>query len=388
MSTFIQIVRVNAQKEHVVVDISTIPQTALTEIRPFRIDIPQADLDDLRDRLARTRWPDELPGVGWSRGVPLAYLKELAEHWRTRYDWRAHEAALNEFPQYVTTIAEQNIHFLHVRSPEPDATPLILLHGWPGGVVDYLDVIGPLSDPSANGGDPADAFDLIIPSLPGFGFSTPLAGPGMGSARMAGLFVQLMSRLGYERYGVQGYDTGSWVAPEMGKQDPDRIFGIHVNALLTFPIGAEGEMDGLTEVEQRRWQAMQDFNDGYLQCNSKRPQTVAYGLHDSPVGQLAWIVEKFKELTDPEDGLPEDSIGRDRILTDISLYWLTGTAGSAAQVYYEEISSSAWSADAGDWTADSRDNTRGGSGPGEGGGAGQRAKARRWRPVSWSPPTT
>jgi pimeloyl-ACP methyl ester carboxylesterase len=169
----------------------------------------------------------------------------------------------------------------------------MLLHGWPGGVVDFLDVIGPLSDPRAQGGDPADAFHLVIPSLPGFGFSTPLAGPGMGSARMAGVLVQLMSQLGYDRYGVQGYDTGSWVATEMGKHDPDHVVGIHVNALLTFPIGAEGEMDGLTEVEQRRWQAMQNFNDGYLQCNSKRPQTVAYGLHDSPVGQLAWIVEKF-----------------------------------------------------------------------------------------------
>jgi pimeloyl-ACP methyl ester carboxylesterase len=339
--------------------------TTKQHIRPFRIDIPQARLDDINARLANTRWPDELPGVGWSRGVPLEYLKDLAEYWRTGYDWRVHEAALNEHPQYVTTIDGQNIHFLHVRSPEPDATPLMLLHGWPGGVVDFLDVIGPLSDPRAQSGDPAAAFHLVIPSLPGFGFSTPLAGPGMGSARMAGVLVQLMSRLGYERYGVQGYDTGSFVAPEMAKQDPDHVVGIHVNALLTFPIGAEGEMDGLTEVEQRRWQAMQNFNDGYLQCNSKRPQTVAYGLHDSPVGQLAWIVEKFKELTDPEDGLPEDSIDRDRILTDVSLYWLTGTAGSAAQVYYEEMAN-AWSESAGDWSTDSGDSTGTGEDRGEG----------------------
>jgi pimeloyl-ACP methyl ester carboxylesterase len=333
-------------------------------VGPFRIDIPQAQLDDLKARLANTRWPDELPGVGWSRGVPLAYLQELAEYWRTAYDWRAHEAALNQHPQYLTTVDRQNLHFVHVRSPEPAATPL-LLHGWPGGVVDFLDVIGPLSNPSAHGGDPADAFHLVVPSLPGFGFSTPLAGPGMGAARMAGVLAQLMSRLGYQRYGVQGYDTGSWVAPQLGKQDPDHVIGIHVNALLTFPIGAKGEMDGLTEVEQRRWQAMQNFNDGYLQCNSKRPQTVTYGLHDSPVGQLAWIVEKFKELTDPEDGLPEDSIDRDRILTDVSLYWLTGTAGSAAQIYYEEISA------AGDWSAHTRDraddSTEAGTGWGDGG---------------------
>ncbi|MFC4000023.1 epoxide hydrolase family protein [Nocardiopsis sediminis] len=322
--------------------ITTTPDQNTQAIHPFRIDVPQEQLDDLSARLAAARWPDEVPGVGWSRGVPVAYLKDLADYWRSGYDWREHEAALNRHPQFTTSIDGQTLHFLHVRSPEPEATPLVLLHGWPGGVVDFLDVIGPLADPRAHGGDPADAFHLVIPSLPGFGFSTPLAGPGMNVARMAGLFVTLMSRLGYDRYGVQGYDTGAWVAPEMGRQAPDHVIGVHVNALLTFPIGAEGELDGLTEVEQQRWQAMQDFNDGYLQCNSKRPQTVAYGLHDSSVGQLAWIVEKFKELTDPKDGLPEDSVDRDRILTDVSVYWFTGTAGSAAQIYYEEISANSW----------------------------------------------
>ncbi|THA73344.1 epoxide hydrolase family protein [Streptomyces sp. A0592] len=317
-------------------------------IRPFRIDVPQARIDDLYARLAATRWPDELPGVGWSRGVPVAYLKDLATYWHTGYDWRAHEEALNAHPQYMTTVDGQNIHFLHVRSPEPDATPLMLLHGWPGSVVDFLDVIGPLSDPRAHGGDPADAFHLVIPSLPGFAFSTPLAGPGMGAAAMAQVFTGLMSRLGYTRYGVQGYDTGSWVAPEMGRHAPEHVIGIHLNAVITFPIDEEGEMDGLTAAEKHRWRRMQDFNDGYLQCNSKRPQTVAYALTDSPAGQLAWIVEKFKELTDPEDGLPEDSVGRDRILTGVSLYWLTGTAASAAQVYYEEISAQSWSGGAAD----------------------------------------
>ncbi|MGW1681731.1 epoxide hydrolase family protein [Saccharopolyspora sp. NPDC002376] len=321
------------------------PSTA--SIRPFRIDVPHAQLDDLRGRLANTRWPDELPGVGWSRGVPVDYLKELVEYWRTGYDWRAHEAELNEHPQFTATVDGQNLHFLHVRSPEPDATPMLLLHGWPGGVVDFLDVIGPLSDPRAHAGDPADAFHLVIPSLPGFGFSTPLAGPGMNAARMAGILLQLMAQLGYERFGVQGYDAGAWVGPQLGQQDPERVLGIHLNALLTFPAGVEGELDGLTEVEQQRWDSMQNFNDGYLQCNAKRPQTVAYGLHDSPVGQLAWIVEKFKELTEPADGLPEDAVDRDRILTDVTLYWLTGTAASAAQIYYEEISAADWSG--GDW---------------------------------------
>ncbi|MEU6297395.1 epoxide hydrolase family protein [Streptomyces erythrochromogenes] len=314
----------------------------LPGMSPFRIDVPQSRLDDLRSRLAATRWPDELPGVGWSRGVPVAYLKGLADHWLTAYDWRKHEAELNAYPQYLTDVEGQNVHFLHVRSPEPGATPLVLLHGWPGSVADFLDVIGPLSDPRAHGGEPAEAFHLVIPSLPGFGFSTPLAGPGMGAARMAEVLTRLMSRLGYARYGVHGYDTGSWVAPRMGAQAPEQVIGVHVNALLTFPVGAEGETEGLTEAEERRWQAMQDFNDGYLQCNSKRPQTVGYALTDSPVGQLAWMVEKFKELTAPADGLPEDSIDRDRMLTAVALYWLTGTAASAAQIYYEEVSAGTW----------------------------------------------
>ncbi|MBB5077393.1 epoxide hydrolase family protein [Nonomuraea endophytica] len=311
-------------------------------IRPFRIEIPQAQLDDLAARLAATRWPDELPGVGWSRGVPVDYLRELAGHWRTGYDWRAHEAAINEHPQFLTTIDGQNVHSLHVRSPEPDATPLLLLHGWPGAVTDFLDVIGPLSDPRAHGGDPSAAFHLVIPSLPGFGFSTPLAGPGMNAARMASLFVRLMAELGYDRYGAHGYDAGSWVAPAIGRQDPGHVIGVHMNGMITFPVGAEGEMDELSEVERGRWDRMENFNDGYLQCNSKRPQTVAYGLNDSPVGQLAWIMEKFKELTIPEEGLPEESIDRDSMLTDVSIYWLTGTAGSAAQIYYEEISAVEW----------------------------------------------
>lgn len=327
-------------------------------IRPFRIEIPQAQLDDLAARLANTRWPEGLPGVGWSRGVPAQYLQELAEYWRTCYDWRAHEAALNRYPQFLTTIDGQNLHFLHVRSPGPAATPLLLLHGWPGGVTDFLDVIEPFTNPP----DREPAFHLVIPSLPGFGFSTPLAGPGMNAARMAGLFTQLMAALGYDRYGVQGYDTGSWVAPELGKQDPERVIGVHLNAMITFPIGVEGETDDLTEVEQARWQRLQNFNDGYLQCNAKRPQTVGYALHDSPVGQLAWIMEKFKELTDPEDELPENSVDRDRMLTNVSIYWLTGTAASAAQIYYEEISASAWSEgswsdDGGDWGDGGRDWT-------------------------------
>ncbi|MEU6787773.1 epoxide hydrolase [Nonomuraea angiospora] len=313
-------------------------------IRPFRIEVPQQDLDDLRTRLAMTRWQEQLPGTGWERGVPLDYLKNLAEYWRTGYDWRAHEARLNEIPQFTVTIDGQNIHFAHIRSENPSALPLMLLHGWPGTFVMFLDVIEPLSRD----------FHLVIPSLPGFGFSTPLSGPGWDPARTARAFTQLMALLGYDRYGVQGGDSGSFIAPEMGKHAPDHVVGVHLNAAITFPIGQEGEMDGLTEEERRRWDTMQNFNDGYLQTQSKRPQTVAYGLHDSPVGQLAWIMEKFKELTDPVEGLPEDSLDRDLMLTNVTIYWLTGTAGSSAQFYYESIGAADWSeAGADDWTATS-----------------------------------
>ena len=328
------------------------------DLRPFRIDVPQERLDDLHARLARTRWPGDLPGVGWTRGVPQDYLQALAEYWRTGYDWRAAEAALNAWPQFVTEIDGQRVHFLHVRSSEPDATPLLLLHGWPSTVADFLDVIGPLTHPRAQGGDPADAFSLVIPSMPGFGFSTPLAGPGMNAERTARILAALMAGLGYERYGVQGGDTGSFVAPEVGRQDAEHVLGVHLNAAITFPVG-DDEVDGLDEADRRRWDRMQGYNDGYLQIQSKSPQTLAYALSDSPAGQLAWIVEMFQRLSDlPHDGLPEDAIDRDRILTGVSIYWFTGTAGSSAQVYFEAMNPAAWAGsaeeaddDAADWEA-------------------------------------
>jgi epoxide hydrolase len=308
------------------------------EIRPFRIDVPQADLDDLRDRLARTRWPDELPGVGWSRGVPVGYLRELADHWRTAYDWRKHEARLNQHPQFTTTIDGANLHFLHVRSPEPQATPLLLIHGWPGSIVEFQELIGPLTDPAAHGGDPADAFHLVIPSLPGFGFSRPLPDTGWSYGRIAGALVELMGRLGYDRYGVQGGDVGAFVAPVVGRLDPERVVGVHVNALVTFPSGDPDELADLTEAERQRMARLRHFQDdmmGYAAIQGTRPQTLAYALNDSPVGQLAWIVEKFKEWTDPAAELPEDAVDRDHLLTNVSIYWLTGTAGSSASHYYE-----------------------------------------------------
>jgi pimeloyl-ACP methyl ester carboxylesterase len=318
------------------------------EIRPFRIDIPQADLDDLRDRLARTRWPDELPGTGWDRGVPLGYLQELAGYWRDGYHWRTHEAALNQHPQFTTTIDGTRVHFLHVRSPQPDALPLVLTHGWPGSVVEFLEVIGPLADPGGHGGDPADAFHLVIPSLPGFGLSGPTRETGWTERRVASAFAELMARLGYDRYGAQGGDVGAVVAPELGRVDPDHVVGVHVNAatmgFMPFPPLPEAELAELTDAERARVERIAAFmadEFGYAQIQSTRPRTLAYGLTDSPVGQLAWIVEKFQAWTHGAE-VPEDAVDRDRLLTNVMLYWLTRTAGSAANIYYEGAHAGQW----------------------------------------------
>jgi pimeloyl-ACP methyl ester carboxylesterase len=320
------------------------------DIRPFRIDIPQADLDDLADRLARTRWAADLPGGDpWARGVPAGYLRGLAGHWASSYDWREHEARLNELPQFVTAIDGQRIHFMHVRSPEEGALPLLLTHGWPGSVAEFLDVVGPLSDPRAHGGDPADAFHLVIPSIPGFGFSSPLAGTGWDSERVAQAFVELMARLGYERYGAQGGDYGAIVSPAVGRLAPDRVAGIHVNAatagFISFAPPSDDDVAEMTDLERSRLARLQHYMNeqmGYVQVQSTRPQTLAHGLTDSPVAQLAWIVEKFKEWTDDGAALPEDAVDRDHLLTNVMLYWLTGTAGSSANIYYEGAHAGGW----------------------------------------------
>ncbi|MFE9888861.1 epoxide hydrolase [Streptomyces scopuliridis] len=320
-------------------------------IRPFHLDIPQSDLDDLRERLDRTRWPDELPGVGWSYGIPLDYLKELAQYWRHEYDWRAAEAELNAWPQFTTTIDGANIHFAHVLSPEPDATPLMMTHGWPGSIVEFAQVVGPLTDPRAYGGDPSDAFHLVLPSIPGFGLSGPTRETGWEFRRVAAAFAELMRRLGYERYGVQGGDWGAAISREIGRTRPDRVIGVHLNLLPnaapTREPGAD-ELDALPPDERERtlasWARVQEWTrdrQGYADIQSTRPQTLAYGLTDSPVGQLAWIAEKFKEWTDSRDR-PEDAVDRDQMLTNVMLYWLTGTAGSSARIYYERAHSDYW----------------------------------------------
>ena len=308
------------------------------DISPFRIGIPQAQLDDLKSRLANTRWPDELPDVGWSYGVPASYLKELAEYWRTSYDWRKHEAALNSYPHFRTEVQGQQLHFLHVGSPEPDALPLLLTHGWPGSFVEFQQLIEPLTDPRAHGGDPADAFHLVIPSLPGFGFSGPTRRAGDSSTqKYAEVLAELMARLGFDRYGAHGGDTGSLVSPELGRIDTEHVVGVHMNGPITIP-GWGDDPSSFPEDERGALAKLNNWGEeggGYAGIQGDRPQNLAYGLTDSPVAQLAWIVEHFKHLTDPARELPEDAVDKDQLLTNVSVYWLTATAGSSARIYKE-----------------------------------------------------
>ncbi|TQK50066.1 pimeloyl-ACP methyl ester carboxylesterase [Streptomyces sp. SLBN-118] len=323
--------------------------SAHQQIRPYRIETDQSQLDDLRERLAQTRWPDELPGAAWAYGASLPYIRSLAEYWSSGYDWRKHEAQLNEYPQFLTEIDGAQVHFLHVRSPEPDALPLVLTHGWPGSIVEFLDVIGPLSDPRSHGGNPADAFHLVIPTIPGFGFSGPTTDGGWNAARVARAWDELMRRLGYESYGAQGGDLGALISPALGRHAPDSVVGVHVNAASVgfIPLGPVPDevVSELTESEKARLEAIARFTGdgfGYHAIQSTRPQTLAYGLTDSAVGQLAWIMEKFKEWTSRAAELPEDAIDRDTLLTNVMLYWLTGTAGSAARMYYENSHGLDW----------------------------------------------
>ncbi|MCX4779640.1 epoxide hydrolase family protein [Streptomyces sp. NBC_01264] len=315
-----------------------------SRVTPFRIDFPQADLDDLHQRLDRTRWPDEIPGSGWEYGIPGGHLKELVRYWREEYDWRAAESRLNAWPQFTTEIDGAHVHFAHIRSPEPDATPLLMTHGWPGSIVEFTDVAGPLTDPAAHGGDPADAFHLVLPSIPGFGLSGPTREAGWEFRRVAAAFAELMRRLGYERYGVQGGDWGAAISREIGRTRPE-VTGVHLNLIPNAYMAREPEPADLlglspeqaarTRMSWERFQGWARDQQGYADIQSTRPQTLAYGLTDSPVGQLAWIAEKFHEWT----GSPVD---RDLLLTNVMLYWLTATAGSSARLYYERAHAGYW----------------------------------------------
>lgn len=295
----------------------------------------EAVLDDLRARLRNTRWPDAELVDDWSQGVPLAYVREVCRYWADEYDWRIREAALNRFDQYVTEIEGVDIHLIHQRSPNPDALPLLITHGWPGSVVEFHKVIEPLTDPAAHGGDPADAFHVIAPSLPGFGFSGHPTSTGWGVEKIADVWAQLMTRLGYDRFAVQGGDWGSAVTHALAARHPDRCVAAHMTlAMSARPTGAPTQPDELRAVE--RATHYRDWDSGYSTQQATRPQTLGYGLADSPAGQAAWILEKFWAWTDC-DGHPEHVLTRDELLDNVMLYWVTNSATSSARLYWESF---------------------------------------------------
>jgi len=304
------------------------------EITPFQIDIPDADVDDLQQRLRQTRWPDPETVDDWSQGIPLGYVRELCGYWLERYDWRASEARLNRFPQFRTEIDGVDIHFVHARSPEDGALPLVITHGWPGSIVEFHKVIEPLTDPVAFGGHARDAFHVVCPSLPGYGFSGRPGRPGWDTARIAAAWDQLMARLGYPRYAAQGGDWGAQVTTALGMNHPEHLAGIHLNMPIAFP--PPGATD-LTEREQAALATISHYNtweSGYFKEQSTRPQTVGYGLADSPAALCAWIVEKFWAWTDC-DGDPANVLTRDEMLDNVMLYWLPATGASSARLYWE-----------------------------------------------------
>lgn len=325
-----------------------------TEIRPFRIDIPPSEIDGLRRRLTEARYPDPLPEAGyngpspvgaeWSRGVPDPWLRELVDYWLGGFDWRAVELEINSIPHFITEVDGQVIHFAHVRSSNPDATPLILVHGWPGSFLEFLHLVGPLTEPQNYGGDTKDAFHIVIPSIPGFAFSSPLADAGWDDTRIAKAFAEVMARLGYDRFGTQGGDVGAGIGPEIARVAPGRVIGVHVNGttgpLPELPL-SEDELAGLTTRERRAIDDIQQFmwqQFGYISIQSTRPGLIGTMLSDSPVAQLAWIMDKFQAWTWPVEKDVLQILDRDWLLANASLYWFTRTAGSAALTGYAQDS--------------------------------------------------
>jgi pimeloyl-ACP methyl ester carboxylesterase len=309
----------------------------MSTITPFTINVPQAQLQDLKNRLAQTILPSEIEAHGWSAGPTGAYVRSMLERLKKGYDWRAEEAAINRYPQFTTEIDGQNIHFIHVKSGEKNARPLLLIHGWPGSIVEFLGVIGLLADPVAHGGKAENAFDVVIPSLPGFGFSGPTREAGWNNGRIAKALIELMDGLGYKRFGVQGGDAGAIIGPEIGRLAPEKVIGIHLNAatLGFIPMGpiAPEEIATFNDREKSRVQRLQRFmaeHFGFNAIQSTRPQALGYAVSDSPVGLLAWISELFTSFGDRAD-----AIDRDTFLTNFMVYWFTGTAASSLRLYYE-----------------------------------------------------
>ena len=316
------------------------------QIEPFRIAVADEVLEDLRDRLRRTRWPEAETVDDWSQGIPLSYVREVCDYWANEYDWRERERGLNRFDQFIARLGGMDVHFIHARSPEPGAVPLVITHGWPGSVVEFGKVIGPLSDPVAHGGSPSDAFHVVCPSLPGFGFSGKPARPGWGVDRIADCWAELMAGLGYDRYGAQGGDWGAGVSIALGTRHPTHCVGIHLNMVMRTHMAIPNlyaENPDWTAEEQDAVERLKYFvqwGTAYNRQHSTRPQTLGYGLTDSPAGQAAWILEKFREWTDC-DGHPENALSRDELLDNVMLYWLNANATSSARLYWETFSPTA-----------------------------------------------
>ncbi len=318
-------------------------QEADTAIRPYTIQVPDADIEDLKARLALTRIPDQIPDTGWDYGTDMAYLRELIDYWRNDFDWREQESALNEFDQFVTQIDGVEVHFIHQRSTHEDAMPLLLTHGWPGSIAEFRKIIGPLTQPELYGGDPADAFHVVAPSLPGFGFSGKPEERGYNPERMAHTLAALMQRLGYARYGAQGGDWGAIINRIHAYRYADRLIGLHSNFVLANPPADQALADAVPEAEMAAREQRQAFmlNEvGYQQIQGTKPQSIGVALNDSPAGLAAWIVEKFHGWSDIDRRLPagyglEEKFTKDEILTNISLYWFTSSITSSARIYYE-----------------------------------------------------
>jgi epoxide hydrolase len=309
---------------------NNLQQPTTTVIQPFKAHIPDRILIDLKRRLADTKWPDQLPGTHWEYGADIEKVRELADYWQKQYNWRAQEARINRFHQYTTVIDGQQIHFIHERSPRPDAIPLLLIHGWPGSILEFTGLIDSLTGPTDRN---MPAFNVVIPSLPGFGFSGPTTTRGWSPKRMAKALTVLMDRLGYSRYGIQGGDFGSTIARDIAYQAPTHVIGLHLNLLFADPPNQEA-IAKMSDPERWRFSYFQRDESSYFRLQSAEPQTVAYALTDSPVGWLAWMIDKFQMLTD-NNGDFLTAVDRDTFLTDVTLYWVTGTIGSAMRMYRE-----------------------------------------------------